>query len=332
MLTFKNAPLAITRNGKFISADYSAKVGKAIAAAIAAGDISKTGLISETVDDGNGVMIPVDGSYLIDNVETLSKFISEADSEYKMEIQTNPTANKESKVWLTGMPVTELSRVSTKITGKVVRAHVSYDKTKVFGVSLTLQVIEGTELNTQITALISADYLKPILTAEGVDMNIETLKKWATTIIEKHVILGYRQLVEDKTGYFKPLSALNPNESKAYAASDKTKVMKNADGHVGFIHRTSARTYTWTSFASDTETAQYETDLSNLNSLKLKENEKRTLGRVDNELLDDKNRINADALLHHMNTAKKMFDNKFIDKTQYDERVAKLLSDYGIKK
>jgi hypothetical protein len=144
------------------------------------------------------------------------------------------------------------------------------------------------------------------------------------------IVLGSRTTVADHTAYYRELSKLNELESKAYKAVNKTDVMVNDRGLIGFVHRVSNTSFTFTSLASTTEKLQFDTMVSRLSELSIKVTEKAALDGVELQTLGERNRIESETIEHHLNTAKRMLNNGVITTEQYNVRVSNLLEKYGM--
>jgi hypothetical protein len=332
MLTFKASPITLANGTQFIAANFSDKVNKAIAKAIADGDISRTGLEQELEDDGSGNMIPVDSSYYITDIATFEGFLVATDKDYAAVVQQTTQLNtSDSQVWL----VSEKDKYKlltiaddVRLTAKVLRYHVSFSGTQVVGVSLSFQAVIGKEL-VNGTALISGSYIQGITKK---DINAANLLNWADeNLKDKIVALKSRTATKGLTAYFKDQSRLNDSEKKAFSKiSDKSSIYKNDKGQIGFVHRVSNTSYTFVAVASTTEEQQHTTMVNSLSALQIKVVEKEQMSAVDLRNRDEENRIDADSIEHHLATAKRLFDKNLINNEQYTKRVDDLLTKFGL--
>jgi len=332
MVTFKSSPITLANGTQFIAANFSDKVGKAIAKAIADGDINRTGLEQELEDDGSGTMVPVDGSYIITDTTAFEAFLVAADKDYAAVVQQTTQLNtSDSQVWL----VSEKDKYKLltvaddiRLTAKVLRYHVSYSGTQIVGVNMSFQAVIGKELING-TALISGSYIQAITKK---DVNSANLLDWAdNNLKDKIVALRSRTAVKGETGYFKDQSRLNESEKKAYTKiSDKSNVLKNDKGQIGFVHRVTNTSYVFLAIASTTEEQQHNAMVNSLSALQIKIVEKEAIDNVELKTLGERNRIETETIEHHINTAKRMLANGVITTEQFNTRVSNLLEKYGM--
>jgi hypothetical protein len=331
MVTFKMAPVAT--NGKFIASSFSEKANKAIAKAIADGNISLTGLEQEFEDDGTGNMVPVDGEYTISDTATFEAFLIAADKDYAAVVNANTQLNQsESQVWL----VSDKDKYrlldindDIRLTAKVLRYHVSFSGNQIVGVSISFQAVIGKEL-TNGTALISASYIQSIMKKDVTSANLLT---WANeNLKDKIVALRSRTAVKGETTYYREISRLTETEKKAYTKIvDKSTVMRNDKGLIGFIHRVTNTSYVFLATASTTEEQQHTTMVNSLSALTIKVVEKEAMDKVELSSLAERQKIQSQDIKNQIAVAKMMLNDGDITADQYAKRVDSLLNNFGMK-
>lgn len=330
MIGFENSALTVSNNSVIAGTEFGDNVAKLIAKAVADGKLDTIGIEKDMEDDGNGGL-QESGQFEIVNEKLFADFIAaNANMKIKAAAAPQPANNSAAKVWLkndTG--VVELPRTTTKVTGKVLRYHVSMLDGRALGLSITFQTVINGIVKNDNTALISADYLKPILKNEATAAN---MLNWADKELKEAVIiLGSRTTIAGQTAYFREQAKLNELEKAAFkAVTNKSDIKMNDRGYIGFVHRVSNTSYTFTSVASATEKLQFDTMVSRLSELSIKVTEKEALDNVELKTLGERNRIETETIEHHINTAKRMLANGVITTEQFNTRVSNLLEKYGM--